>query len=85
MLETMEDLKNFCLVEGTWGNNSELSRGPTLKLNPSSKLVSPLSNDDLTDVKRLNKASFVISPNNKALQTERLIPEESECISEDQN
>ena len=22
MLETMEDLKNYCLLEGTWGNNA---------------------------------------------------------------
>ena len=75
-LETMEDLKNFCLLEG-FSKGKAPKRGPTLKLNASSRDAS--SDEDMTEVKRLNKASFVISPTSKAqrLETDRLIPEES--------
>ena len=85
----MDDLKTFCLLEG-FGKHEigGLRRGPTMKIDPSSRRISDASltnEDDMTSVKRLNKASFVISPkNSQAMQTDVLIPEEvSECISED--
>ena len=67
-LKTMEDLKNFCLLEGFGKNDiGGIRRGPTMKLDASSRTISNASlsgDEDLKTVKRLNKASFVISPKN---------------------
>ena len=67
-LESISDLKNFCLLEGSRKNDSAMKHPKQLKLNDSSNKMSHRSmtmppQDIVSEIKnKVNKASFVISP-----------------------
>ena len=67
-LESISDLKNFCLLEGSRKNDSTMKNTGQLKLNDSSNKMSHRSmtmpqQDIVSQIKnKVNKASFVISP-----------------------